>query len=161
MDNSMVRFLLKGEVGSASSQALRIAMQSDKKRNRSYFCKCVSRLDARQVPWHRQGPEEVILESEVLMFLWSSFISLNLTSLMSITIFFSSVWWVCGEPWKVLYGSIMHMLVHTIMPLDDPDDNLEELWSHVSRLYTTLKIPYKFSSLKMTMFSTKGGNSDS
>lgn len=65
---------------------------------------------------------------------------------------------VYGEAWKVLYGSIMHMLVHTIMPLDDPDDNLEELWSHVSRLYKTLKIPYKFSSLKMTMFSTKGGN---
>ena len=68
---------------------------------------------------------------------------------------------VCGEPWEVLYGSIMHMLVHTIMPLDDPDENLNDLWGHVARLYKELNIPYRFSSLKMTMFSTKGGNSDS
>lgn len=46
-------------------------MQSHQKKNRPFFCKCVSRLDARQVPWHRQGPEEVILDSQVLMFLWS------------------------------------------------------------------------------------------
>jgi len=62
-ESSMVRLHLVGEVGSESLQALRIGMQSDKKRYRSFFCKCVSRLDARQVPWHRQGPEEVILES--------------------------------------------------------------------------------------------------
>lgn len=59
----MVRLQLVGEVGSESLQALRIGMQSDKKTDRSFFCKCFSRLDARQVPWHRQGPEEVILES--------------------------------------------------------------------------------------------------
>ena len=61
--------------------------------------------------------------------------------------------------WKVLYGSIMHMLVHTIMPLDDPEDNLVELWGHVKRLYKELGVAYRFSSLKMTMFTTKGGNS--
>lgn len=79
---------------------------------------------------------------------------------MSITNFFF-IWWVCGEPWEVLYGSIMHMLVHTIMPLDDPEQNLINLWANVKRLYKELKIAYKFSSLKMTMFTTKGGNSDS
>ena len=63
--------------------------------------------------------------------------------------------------WEVLYGSIMHMLVHTIMPLDDPEENVNVLWSHVKRLYKELNIPHKFSSLKMTMFSTKGGNSNS
>ena len=63
--------------------------------------------------------------------------------------------------WEVLYGSIMHMLVHTIMPHDDPEENLKDLWRHVVRVYKELKITYKFSSLKMTMFSTKGGNSDS
>jgi len=68
---------------------------------------------------------------------------------------------VCGEPWEVLYGSIMHMLVHMIMPLDDPDENLNDLWNHVKRLYKELAVPYRFSSLKMTMFSSKGGNSDS
>ena len=68
---------------------------------------------------------------------------------------------VCGEPWEVLYGSIMHMLVHTVMPLDDPDENLNDLWRQVKRVYKELAVPYKFSSLKMTMFSSKGGNSDS
>ena len=153
-------------------------MQSGATRDRSFFCKCVSRLDARQVPWHRQGPEEVILESQVLAavesseshvfivlmivswFLWSSHLLQSLTSLMSITNFFF-IWWVCGEPWEVLYGSIMHMLVHTIMPLDDPEQNLINLWANVKRLYKELNIAYKFSSLKMTMFTTKGGNSDS
>ena len=51
----------------------------------------------------------------------------------------------------------MHMLVHTVMPLDDPDENLNDLWGHVTRLYKELDVPYKFSSLKMTMFSSKGG----
>jgi len=68
---------------------------------------------------------------------------------------------VYGEPWKVLYGSIMHMLVHKIMPLEDPQENVNVLWSHVKRLYKELNIPYKFSSLKMTMFSPKGWNSNS
>jgi len=55
----------------------------------------------------------------------------------------------------------MHMLVHTIMPLDDPEQNLINLWANVKRLYKELNIAYKFSSLKMTMFTTKGVNSDS
>ena len=63
--------------------------------------------------------------------------------------------------WEVPYGSIMLMLVHMSMPHEDPEENLKDLWRHVVRLYKELKISYKFSSLKMTMFSTKGGNSDS
>ena len=66
-----------------------------------------------------------------------------------------------GEPWKVLYGSAMHMKGHTIVPLGDPEENVNEFWSHVRRLYKELNIPVKFSSLKMTMFSAKGGNPDS
>ena len=62
----MVRLLPVCEVGSESLRALRIGMQAGATRDRSFFCKCVSRLDARQVPWHRQGPEEVVLESQVL-----------------------------------------------------------------------------------------------
>ena len=62
--------------------------------------------------------------------------------------------------WKVLYGSVMHMLVHMLMPLGDPTANLNVLWSHVKRLYKELRIPYRFSSLKMTMFAPKGGISN-
>ena len=69
-----------------------------------------------------------------------------------------SVWRIL---WEVLYGSIMHMLVHMIMPHEDPEENLKDLWCHVIRLYKELEIPYRFSYLKMTMFGTKGGNSDS
>ena len=67
----MVRLLPVCEVGSESLQALRIGMQAGATRDRSFFCKCVSRLDARQAQWHRQGPEEVILESQVLAAVWS------------------------------------------------------------------------------------------
>ena len=78
-------------------------MQSHQKKNRPFFCKCVSRLDARQVPWHRQGPEEVILDSQVLICSYMiSHTSLSLTSLMSITIFF-----FCDECiWRTLEGPL-------------------------------------------------------
>jgi hypothetical protein len=53
----------------------------------------------------------------------------------------------------------MHMLVHTVMPLDDPQQNLSDLWQHVKRLYKELGVRYRYSSLKMTMFSPKGASS--
>ena len=42
----MVRLQLVGEVGSESLQGLRIGIQSDKKTDRSVFCKCFSRVVA-------------------------------------------------------------------------------------------------------------------
>ena len=53
------------------------------------------------------------------------------------------------------------MLVHKMMPLEDPKENLTEIWRHVRRLYKEMDVKYKFSSLKMTMFSSEGGNSES
>ena len=32
------------------------------------------------------------------------------------------------------------MLVHTVMPLDDPEQNLNELWHHVKRLYKEMDV---------------------
>ena len=87
-----------------------------------------------------------------------SLISLSLRCIM-IIMNILLIWWACGEPWKVLYGSIMHMLVHTVMPLDDPQQNLSDLWQHVKRLYKELDVRYRYSSLKMTMFSPKGASS--
>lgn len=99
---SVVRLPLVCEVGSTNVQALRTCMQADQTRDRSFFCKCVSRLDARQVPWYRQGPEELIMQSRVLMFLWSSTRThQSHTSLIWISyefLFHKCDGCICGEP---------------------------------------------------------------
>ena len=56
----------------------------------------------------------------------------------------------------MLFGSVLHLLVHTLMPSADPHENLKLLWTHIKAEYAANKTASKFGVMKMTMFSPKG-----
>ena len=56
----------------------------------------------------------------------------------------------------MLFGSVLHLLVHTLMPSADPHENLKLLWKHIKAEYVANKTASRFGVMKMTMFSPKG-----
>ncbi len=56
----------------------------------------------------------------------------------------------------VLYGSVMYLLVHYVMQ-GTPAENLTKLWIAIKRAYDALGTKNRYSSMKLTMLSTKGG----
>jgi hypothetical protein len=60
-------------------------------------------------------------------------------------------------PCEVLFGSVMHLLVHTMMPSNDPNVNLTTLWADIRVEYRKNSTVSKFTAMKMTMFNAKGG----
>ena len=57
---------------------------------------------------------------------------------------------------KVLYGSVMQLLVHDIMPDPTADENLKVLWREMKQQYDAFKINSRFGQMKMSMFNPKG-----
>ena len=57
----------------------------------------------------------------------------------------------------VLYGSVLHMLVHKIMP-GTPQENMTALWARVRQLYNHFRIPKenRYGTLRLTMFKLTG-----
>ena len=56
----------------------------------------------------------------------------------------------------MLFGSVLHLLVHTMMPSADPYENLKVLWTHIKAQYAAHKTSSRFGAMKMTMFTPKG-----
>ena len=57
---------------------------------------------------------------------------------------------------KVLYGSVMQLLVNESMP-SSPEENLKVVWKEIKDQYKAQKITSRFGNMKMTMFNPKGG----
>ena len=57
---------------------------------------------------------------------------------------------------QVLYGSVLHLLVHYILP-GEPAANLRTVWTKVLQFYDSLQIKNRYYSMKLTMFSHRGG----
>lgn len=57
----------------------------------------------------------------------------------------------------VLYGSVLHLLVHKILP-KSPQENLTTIWSSVRQLYDHFQIAKenRYGTLRLTMFKTSG-----
>ena len=58
---------------------------------------------------------------------------------------------------KVLLGSVMHVLVHSLMPDSTAADNTVLLWKMINDEYELQKTPCKYGQLKLSMFNPKGG----
>ena len=58
--------------------------------------------------------------------------------------------------WQVLFGSVMQLLVHRIMPSECPLENTKQLWLDIKDVYRREKTDARFSTMKMSMFSAKG-----
>lgn len=57
---------------------------------------------------------------------------------------------------EVLFGSVMHLLVHVIMT-GEPGENLARLWRMIKDKYKEFGTEHRFGTMKMTMFSPGGG----
>lgn len=57
---------------------------------------------------------------------------------------------------QVLYGSVLHLLVHYILP-STPERNLATVWKEILHQYKTLEVKNTYSSMKLTMFGARGG----
>ena len=55
---------------------------------------------------------------------------------------------------KVLLGSVLWLVVHTIMP-DAVEINLGRLWADIEEVYQELGTENRYGQMKMTMFTTK------
>ena len=57
----------------------------------------------------------------------------------------------------VLYGSVLHLLVHVIMR-GTPEENLTSVWATVRQLYTHFNVAKgnRYGTLKMSMFKVTG-----
>ena len=56
---------------------------------------------------------------------------------------------------KVLLGSVLWMLVHWILPGEDPFAKLKTVWTNILRIYEEDNVPDRYGAIKMTMFTTK------
>jgi hypothetical protein len=50
----------------------------------------------------------------------------------------------------------MQLLVHRVMPSQDPVENTKTLWRDIKEQYKSQQTSAKFGSMKMSMFSPKG-----
>ena len=59
---------------------------------------------------------------------------------------------------EVLYGSTLHLLVHHVLK-EEPQRNLAFIWKEIAQAYALFDIEssLRFSKLKLTSFSIKGG----
>ena len=57
----------------------------------------------------------------------------------------------------VLYGSVMHLLCHYVMP-DTPEQNLAKIWTTSKMLYRQMGVPKenRYGTMKLTMFKLGG-----
>ena len=56
---------------------------------------------------------------------------------------------------KYLIGSVLYLLVHYVMPHDDPEDNLSLLWQQIEMLYASFDTQNRYGKIRQTMFTTK------
>ena len=59
---------------------------------------------------------------------------------------------------EVLYGSTLHLLVHHVLG-GEPHQNLATIWAEIAEAYRLFSVEssLRFSKLKLTSFSLKGG----
>ena len=57
----------------------------------------------------------------------------------------------------VLYGSVLHLLVHKILP-KSPQEDMTSLWSTAKQLYDHFEVSKenRYGTLRLTMLKTKG-----
>ena len=56
----------------------------------------------------------------------------------------------------MLFGSVLQLLVHRMMPAADPFENLKVLWGHIKAEYNAKNTSARYGAMKMTMFKPKG-----